>query len=398
MITKNPFSGSFLSSFILTPKLLFFTNDEIISLDKKLNRFEQIILNPEIEKGLITKNEILTSFAISKAENSSLTFAEAQDIYNLMKNDHTYDFLNQKIKNQKKLTQKDHDKLEFFNIAKTFRKISSMRFNFNDLNTNFIKNIHKDLTLGLDIFSKTLPDFTLYKSGTWRDNNEIRVGSYSPSDFRKIDNSVQELTNWIIKSPNPTNIAIFHTSLYALHPFNNGNKRVCRILEHLLLKSIGLNSKNLYSTSYYYHKEKERYYKYLLFSLERKNLNHFTNFVQEAIVLSIVSVVKTSLEAERLEFINNQNVDNQIKAIVKPLIKQKQIQFKNLFKINKKKVSRQTFVNYLAKSVDMKIVTKKEIGKTTYYSLNFSSHEEIALDEWLEFASKKLKYIPPWLG
>ena len=52
----------------------------------------------------------------------------------------------------------------------------------------------------------------------------------------------------------------------------------------LWMTTIQINSKNLYSTSYYYHKEKDRYYKYLLYSLERKNLNHFFGnpFYQES--------------------------------------------------------------------------------------------------------------------
>lgn len=398
MITKNPFSSSFLSNFVYTPELSFFTNDEIILMEEKLNKFEQVILNPEIEKGLITKNELLASYAISKAENSTLTLAEAQDVHKLILSNPNFDFLKEKIQNNKKLTQKDHDKLEFFNIAKTYRKLSALNFNIKDLNVEFIKKIHFDLTSGLDIFSEFLFDFTSYKSGHLRDNNDIRVGDYSPSNYKEIEINLDELIVWIINNPNPISVAIFHTALYALHPFNNGNKRVCRILEHLLLKTVGLNSKNLYSTSYYYHKEKERYYKYLLFSLERKNLNHFTNFVQEAIALSMATVIKTSIDSKRLEFLNKQTIEKQVKSILKPLIKQKQIQFKNLFKISKRKVSRQTFVNYLEKAVNENVIVKKEVGKKTYYSLNFTTREEKILKKWINEISNKLSYIPDFLS
>lgn len=397
MITKYLFSGSFLSSFVLTPELLYFTNDEIISMEKDINKFEQILLNPDIEKGLITKNELLASYAISKAENSSLTLAEAQDVHKLIISDPNYDFLNKKIKNDKKLTQKDHDKLEFFNIAKTYRKLNALKFNISDLNEKFIRNVHSELTSGLDIFSDFILGFTPYKSGRWRDNNDIRVDSYSPSDFNEIESGVKELVLWLINNPSPTSVAIFHTALYALHPFNNGNKRVCRILEHLLLKTVGLNSKNLYSTSYYYHREKERYYKYLLFSLERRNLNHFVNFVEEAITLSMASVIKTSIDSKRLEFLNNQKVEKQIKSILKPLTKQKSIQFKNLLKMSKRKVSRQTFVNYIENALTQKIILRSEVGKNTYYTLNITAPEEETLEEWLETISKKLGYIPDFI-
>lgn len=397
MITKNPFSGSFLSSFVLTPELIYFTNDEIISMEKDINKFEQVLLNPDIEKGLITKNELLASYAISKAENSSLTLAEAQDVHKLIISDPNFDFLAKKVNNNKKLTQKDHDKLEFFNIAKTYRKLNALKFDISNLNEKFIKDVHSELTSGLDIFSDFISGFTPYKSGLWRDNNDIRVDNYSPSDFNEIEDGVTELVSWIINNPTPTSVAVFHTALYALHPFNNGNKRVCRILEHLLLKTVGLNSKNLYSTSYYYHKEKERYYKYLLFSLERRNLNHFVNFVEEAITLSMASVIKTSIDSKRLEFLNNQKIDKQVKSILKPLTKHKTIQFKNLLKISKRKVSRQTFVNYIENALTQKVILRSEVGKKTYYNLNFTAPEEETLKEWLETISKKLGYIPDFI-
>lgn len=182
--------------------------------------------------------------------------------------------------------------------------------------------------------------------------------------------------------------------LYSLHPFNNGNKRVCRILEHTLLRELGINNKNLFSTSYYYHKQKPRYYKYLLYSLERKNLNHFVSFVLEAIILSIISVVKTSLEVKRSKYIDNNSPDKQIKSILKPLIKRRELQFKNLYKHAKRKMARQTFVTYLSKATEKNTVVKREEGRTTYYSLNLTTTEEETMRSWIDFAQKRLSYIP----
>src|SRR3989344_1556439 len=117
----KPFSGSFLSQFVWTPQTLPFTNEEILSLDKDLSEYEQVFLNPDVEKNLISKNELLASFAISKAEASELTLQEAQDVYSLIVSDPDYNFVGKKLKAKKKLTQKEHDQLEFFLIARTFR-------------------------------------------------------------------------------------------------------------------------------------------------------------------------------------------------------------------------------------------------------------------------------------
>lgn len=393
-ITQNPFKKGFISSFIVTPDLLPFKDSEIITYDKELSRFEQIFLNPDIEKSLISKNELLASYAISKAEFSTLTLKEAQDVYDLILSHSDYDFVSVKIKNGKKLTQKDHDKLEFFNIAKVFRTLNQNPFSFQDLDSEFIRNLHRELTKGIDIFKKYLADFTVYKSGCWRDNNTIRVGDYIPAPYDEIEEGVLELIRWLKDHQTITGVAIFHTALYALHPFHNGNKRVCRILEHMLLRQLGLNQKNLYSTSYYYHKEKSRYYKYLLYSLERKNLNYFVSFILEAIMLSQLSVIKTSLESKRSEYLHRQTDDRVIKNILKPLIKRKELQFKHLFKPASKKMARQTFVSNLQKAVNKQIVFKREIGRSTYYSLTVIPPDEKMISDWLLFIKKRLSYIP----
>ena len=62
----------------------------------------------------LVKTNFWLLFAISKAEQSSLTLKEAQDVYNLLLNDPEYDFISQKLKDGKKLTSKDHDHVEFF--------------------------------------------------------------------------------------------------------------------------------------------------------------------------------------------------------------------------------------------------------------------------------------------
>ena len=388
----NPFSTAFLDKFILAPNVLPLQDKLLIELDQQLSHFEQVFLNPEIEQNLISRNELLASYAISKAENSQLTLGEAEDVYQLILGNEKYSFIADKLKNKEKLTQKDHDKLEFFNIAQTFHSISKEKFFLKELTPKYIQNLHKQLTQGLDVFGDHVQGYEPYKSGHWRDNDSVRVGSYTPASYELIPKGVVELIKYIQDDPTPIKVAIFHTALYALHPFNNGNKRICRILEHLLLRSIGLNAKNLYSTSYYYHQHKDRYYKHLLFSLERNNLNHFVSFVQEALSLSIVSVVQLSLQSKRREFLSVQS--SSIQTILKPLIKRRELQFKNLFKRSKKKMARQTFVNYLDEAVTKGVVTREKRGKNVYYSLKLLTNEQDTTKNWIKLLQPKLPHIP----
>lgn len=393
MTTVEPFSTPFLSAFVLTPDALPFTDKEMASLDEELAEYEQVFMDPEVERHLISNNELLASFAISKAENSSLTLQEAQEVYGTVVQKRAYDFITKKLSAGKKLTVRDYEKLEFFNIAKTFRTLNQRPFHFSQLTPAFLQRIHRSLTLGMDVFHAHLPDFTAYKSGAWRDNDLIRVGDYIPAPYRAIPRGVRELIAWLKKNASVTGIAVFHTALYALHPFNNGNKRVCRIIEHLLLRGLGMNQKNLYSTSYYYHTQKERYYKYLLYSLERKNLNHFTSFALEAFVLSLISVIKTSVEARRNAFLDKASLDEKEKEVVRPLAMRREIQFKTLIKLSPK-IARQTFVTYLRRAVDKKVVVRRQEGKAVYYQLNLRAPEYKVMERWLALARERLSFLP----
>ena len=388
------FSHPFLSQFFFAPEALPLKDGDIVSLDKELSEYEQVFMNPEVEQSLISKNELLASFAISKAEDSQLTLREAQDVYRLLLTDSAYDFMGRKLKTKQRLTQKDHDKLEFFNIAKTFRTLNQNPLVFKDLNPGFVRDIHRQITQGLDIFKKYLPDFTVYKAGLWRDNDLIRVGDYIPGPAVQIEHGVEELIAYLHAHQTPTGVAVFHAALYALHPFNNGNKRVCRILEHVLLRALGLNNKNFYSTSYYYHTQKKRYYKYLLYSLERKNLNHFVSLILEALALSIVSVLKTSVEIGRGDFLRKQEPEETARIVLKPLIKRREQQFKHLARATRGKLARQTLVNTLQKAVEGGFLMRREEGRAVYYRLNVSIPAYETLERWIRLVRERLPFIP----
>lgn len=388
------FHTPFLSSFVFAPEVVPFKDTEIVTLDQELSEFEQHFLNPDVERAFTTKNELFTSFAISKAEQSKLSLSEAQQLHQLLVADPEYNFIAKKLRSKKRLTQRDYDQLEFFNIVKTIRFFNRTSFSLDDLTVSFIQQLHSQLTKGLDIFIDHLPNFDAYTAGQWRDTDTVRVGEYQPAPYTQIHEGVEELVNWLKQSAGITTVALFHTALYALHPFRNGNKRVCRVLEYLCLRGLGLNAKNIYSTSTYYHQQKSRYYKYLLQSLERRNLNHFVVFVQEALVYSIITVLKTSLEIKRKQWIDQHQTTEQLRTILKSLMTHREVQFKNLARYTKGHVSRQTLVTYLQKGMDQGIVLKRKAGRTTYYRLNVTTIETETLNRWIALAQKRFSFLP----
>ncbi|MFH1959317.1 MAG: Fic family protein [Patescibacteria group bacterium] len=387
-------SDSFLASFILVPANLTILDQDLRQLDQELANYERAFLNPEIEQNLLSKNELLASFAISKAENSSLTLMEAQQVYKLVLSQLELNFIGDKLRAKKKLTYKDYEKLEFFNIAKTFRYVSSLEIKLEQLDEKFILDLHARLTRGLDIFADYLSGFDVYKAGAWRDNDQIRVGGYQPALHEDVPSLVGQLLTWVKEGLEPSKMGVFHTALYAVHPFNNGNKRVCRILEHLLWRLAGFNQQNLYSLSYYYHQQKDRYYKHLLNSLKKRHLNYFTNLTLEAGVLSILGVLKTSIESLRSRAVKQGDLGEKEQQIIKWLVKRKELNFKSLTRKTRGKMARQTLATYLKKLVEEGWLRKRASGKNVFYSLDLDLREEGLYQQWLGLVLEKLSFVP----
>jgi Fic family protein len=390
----SPFSHPFLKKYSLDKYLLPWTEKELAVFDRELLLYEKSLIGVDVEKGLIDRNELLISYAISKAENSSLTLVEAKDLRRRLIDAPDYNFLNEKLKTGKKLTRKDYEALEFFNIIKVFRKYSGRNLSLNNLTPKFILNIHAELTAGLDLFAGYLPGFDAYKSGQWRDNDLIRIARFVPAPHEQIIPGVKELMKFIQANPGAVNIALFHGALYALHPFCNGNKRVCRILEYLLLRASGYNNKALYNASFYYHKHKERYYKKLLDTLLQQNFNHFVSFLSEALFYSITGVIKTSLNIKKKEFLKQFELDAGVESILRPLIKNSEVQFNRLWALNKRRPSKQTFSNYLRAAASQGALRKREEGRNVYYSLAGEWPESRILRDCILSAAGKISYIP----
>ena len=80
--------------------------------------------------------------------------------------------------------------------------------------------------------------------------------------------------------------------------------------------------------------------------------------------------------------------------MLRPLVKRKSLQFKNLLRINRNKISRQTLVSYLQKATELGIVNRVAEGRNTFYSLNVEISEIETLRAWLSITNEKLSYLP----
>lgn len=217
------------------------------------------------------------TFAISTAEDSELTENDAKKIE--VSEEQKARIIKYKDNNKLDVRGK-YDSLEFENIRAVENQVDSL--SFEDINIDLICDLHHDLTIGMDEYSSKL-GISKYHSGRLRASNRVRIGKlrkYTPPPHRDIKALLKLLFKEFAKRKNINlyDILEFHILFYAIHPFQNGNKRVSRILESLLLDHYNYGVNRALSLATYYGKDKSSCNLFLMESLLQKNVYPFINF------------------------------------------------------------------------------------------------------------------------
>lgn len=217
------------------------------------------------------------TLAISTAEDSSLTEKQARQIY--VSEEQAARILKYK-NNQKLAVREKYEQLEFENIKAVENNIRPI--SFAELKLELILGLHHDLTIGLDDYHREM-GVSSYHPGVLRQSDRVKVGkirSYIPPQPTKIRTLLKALLQYFAskKQVALADILEFHILFYAIHPFQNGNKRVVRILESMLLNHYGYSADRLLSLSVYYLEKKEDMNFFLLTSLNKRDLTPFVNF------------------------------------------------------------------------------------------------------------------------
>lgn len=395
----NPLKTPFLGQFVLTDANILIPDETLVSLDQEVSHFEAAVPG-DVRSQLISRNELLTSFAISKAEKTNrLTIDEMRQIRAANSggggprpyNDSDHEVL--------KKPKKAHDRLEYANILRTFRwSLEEGNITAGNLSIDLIRRVHAGLTEGLDFFEDKIMEFDPYRPGIIRDNDEIRVKEYKPIDAKNIVTELEGLIHFYRGAPSLHNLGLFHAGLYALHPFNNGNKRLCRILEHALIRDLGLNRGNIYSHSYFYYKQMNRFYSTLLKGLLSKNFTPIVNFGREAIFFSQLDVFRASIEQQRTNFIKNSlspgaGTSEGQGRVYSMFIKNKELNFTKIMKMARKMPDR-TVAEYLKQGLARDVLEKRDIGKYSYYSLKLNTDEEQFLKERISSQAGGIETMP----
>lgn len=360
-----------------------------LNLENFLNNNIQTIVKNS--KFLITFSELYSAFAISKAEDSELIIAEAQEIQkesNLSQyakkikvavDELDLAFVDKTNSEYIDRLKKLYNKLEFANILVTFRYVNTDIFldkiKKEWFTVDTIIDLHTKLTWGLDdLFKwKGLPWYWKYASWILRKEDIVQVWWYLPEKAENIIvnlNKVEELTKSINTLDNVFNI---HWLLYWTHPFNNGNKRLSRIIESVLLRIIWF--KSILTPNIGYHYEKWLYKRSLLNDvIKEQNFHKLPDMWKSAILLSAIYVIE-----RELTLIKKQSFDKLWLEIFSVLPFWKKLTTKELMELYNKRgktIPERTFYNYLEQEKIKlgDLILEEKIWRNVLYSFNIGDN------------------------
>ncbi|MCL4353189.1 Fic family protein [Patescibacteria group bacterium] len=227
----------FTPKFTLTPKLL--TN--LTEIERFYGQLEGIRIPKQLELNLERTNLIESSYASNSIEGNPLSVGE---VTNLLLNDRV------------PTNRSEKEVVNYFLILKNLEERKNEAFDL-----AVILAIHKQLLDGVNddikgkirnvpiIVGKRQPDQIIIK--------------HNPSrhDRKSIEIALNQLTNWLEKTDISSILkaGIFHHEFVYLHPFEDGNGRVCRLLTALILLSADYRINKYFVLDDYYDVDRSLY-------------------------------------------------------------------------------------------------------------------------------------------
>lgn len=200
----------------ISPKLL----STITQVERLYGQIEALKVPKKLQLNLKRDNLIQSSYASNKIEGNPLTLPE---VTNLLLDDRI---------------PANRDEKEVINYFEILQDLDS--FVDNPLNLNTVLEFHQRLMAGVDETAGQIRNekVVVGKYQQEKGNYTLKVKHEPPHHKRaEIEADIQDLINWIndqAELPVLIQTGVFHHQFVHIHPFEDGNGRVCRLLTALL--------------------------------------------------------------------------------------------------------------------------------------------------------------------
>ncbi len=190
------------------------------------------------------------------------------------------------------ISKQDAERLRLREVQNYIRVLESNLTSIRDdkvsITLDLIKQIHKDLMDGVRGHNMKLGEFRRVQNYIVSHGNNIESSTYNPPPPEYLDELLKNFENFIKDIPDDAFVliscAIMHYQFEAIHPFEDGNGRVGRILIALLLVEKGILPQPLLYLSTYFEQNIREYYSGLLAVSQRSELDDWVKFFLSGII------------------------------------------------------------------------------------------------------------------
>lgn len=336
-------------------KPIYTLSDRLLSFITQIERFygqiEALRIPASLELNLARDNMVQSAFASNKIEGNPLTLPE---VTNLILDDRV------------PTNRSEKEVVNYYELLKKLPEYKNTQ-----LSLPLIREFHHKLLSGIDKTAGTVRDMMVVVGKYRKEEGDVSLAVKHDPPFHKredIETHLEALLAWQNSSnqlPAVVTAGIFHHQFVYLHPFEDGNGRVCRLLTSLLFIKRGYLINRYFILDDYYDIDRVAYSD-LLHTADLGDKTAWLEYFAEGMLHSLKSAL-----------FKYENAVKSLDREFRPTPKEKEV----LTYIDKNKqvtspevagflgVTRQQAHNLLKSLVEKGLLNRKGSTKSSYYYL-----------------------------
>lgn len=331
----------------LTPNLVF----NIARIERLYGRLESMELPKKLRLNLEKANMIHSSYYSNKIEGNQLSQME---VTNLIMNDRT------------PVNRDEKEVVNYFDVLSTLEMMESL-----PMSVELIMDLHQQLFAGLHGFAGVIRDEMVAVGRHIQVDGEtkFRTKHLPPYHARsEIIAALKELITWHESHkdlPVIVRAGLFHHQFLYLHPFEDGNGRVCRILTNLVFYQSGYAINKYFVLDDYYDTNRDMYSD-KLHAADEGSATTWLEYFAEGVKYSLESALARVEEATRTLSMEERPTDRE-RDVMDIVLKHKEVKSGEVAK--ELSVSRQQAHALLRGLVDKGLLERVGTTKSSYYRM-----------------------------
>jgi Fic family protein len=331
----------------LTGKLL----RNITQIERHYGQIESLKIPKKLELNLTKRNLIASSYASNRIEGNPLTLPE---VTNLLLDDRV------------PVNRDEKEVVNYFDILQNLSDYQNKQFS-----TLLVTEFHKRLMTGVDESAGTIRNVKVVvgKYKEEKGNVSLRVKHDPPHHDRKsITKDLDALFTWTNTSrevPIALMTGIFHHEFVYIHPFEDGNGRVCRLLTALLFIKHEYLINKYFVLDDYYDIDRQQYSD-MLHSADQGDKTEWLEYFTDGVKFSLQGALAKYREALTSLRIEEQPTPKE-REVLKIIQTRQEVTSQMIVQLLK--ISRQQAHALLSGLMDKGLLSKKGKTKSSYYFL-----------------------------